>query len=133
MLKPKNRQFTESECVDVAVMCGCTKQEGLLYFLRYESRGWLDGTGNPITNISTHIRLLKVTGGLPARKEDTQKQGLRKMPVLMGKVCSEKENDRLCGLPAVFYRADLTYPYHQCAKHISEKTKQAFRDQGYDV
>jgi len=125
-------QLTEQQCRDQAVMIGLTDDWGSAYYNTYASQGWCKGNGVPITDVRLHMVKLR-NDGFEFSKKTATNERRRKMPILMGKVCGEKENDRSCGRPAVFYRADLTYPYHQCANHISEKVKQAFREQGYDV
>ena len=126
-------QWTEQQCRDQAVMIGLTEEWGSGYYNTYASQGWRKGNGVPITDVPLHMTKLRNSGHDYAPQEKTKGKGLRKMPILMGKVCAEKEGDFLCGKPAVFYRGHIGYPYHQCAKHISEETKQAFREQGYDV
>lgn len=91
--RPLHRQWSEAECKDAALLSGLTEEEGTLYYLRYESRGWKDGTGQPITNISTHMRLLKMTGGLPkldhGNNSGQERPKLRLMPI-RDKVCAQK-------------------------------------------
>jgi hypothetical protein len=50
-------------------MCGLTEEDGWLYYLKYAARGWHDGADVPIANVRLHMRLLKVTGGLPKAKK----------------------------------------------------------------
>jgi hypothetical protein len=68
-IKPRQYAWTEQQCKDAAMMSGLTEEEGMLYYLRYACRGWLDGAGVPIACVRLHMRLLKVTGGLPKSKK----------------------------------------------------------------
>ncbi|KKN75771.1 hypothetical protein LCGC14_0376470 [marine sediment metagenome] len=51
----QNRQWSEQECKDAAVMVGKTEAEAVAYYEHFGAVGFVDGCNRPIKNLRLHM------------------------------------------------------------------------------